>query len=313
MAQYKLRVPKTGPTRVPLSRQVLSFLEFCRLEKGLSRASLEAYERDLEAFEAWNQRRGTPGWPDRDGVRRYLDSLFQAGLAPRSVARHLVTLRNFFRFLLAEREIAADPSALLTLPKAGSKLPKFLNQDEVSRLTRAPETDRSTGLRDRAMIELLYSSGLRVSEICSLQLADYQAEAGLVRVMGKGSKERVVPVGRAAAAAMAEYLGEGRQALLKNKSSRYFFVTSKGTPLSRQGFASALSLYRLRAGLTRSVSPHTLRHTFATHLLEGGADLRSVQTLLGHSDIGTTQVYTHVVRTRLRQTIDKHHPRSGRL
>ena len=295
-----------------LPRQVLSFLEFCRVEKGLSRASLDAYERDLASWETWKTAHLPSRTPSRDDLRLYLDHLFASGLAPRSISRHLVTLRNFHRFLLAEREISDDPTALLTLPKPESKLPKFLNRDEVTRLAEAPPLDSPLGLRDRAMLELLYASGLRVSEICSLELADFQPESGLVRVMGKGSKQRLVPVGRSALAALQDYLTRGRPPLLKNRSSKFLFLTARGAALSRQGFASALTLHRLRAGLTRAISPHTLRHTFATHLLEGGADLRSVQTLLGHADIGTTQIYTHVVRTRLRQTIDRHHPRSGR-
>lgn len=282
------------------------------MEKGLSRASLEAYERDLAAFVAWKTVQRPSEGASRDQIRRYLDHLYDTGLAARSVARHLVTLRNFHRFLLAEREIAKDPTALIEPPRAEARLPKFLNRDEVARLAEAPSADAPLGLRDRAMLELLYASGLRVSEICSLELADLQSEAGLIRVMGKGSKQRLVPVGRSALAAISEYLERGRPALLKNRSSKFLFVTGRGGALSRQAFASAISQHRLRAGLSRSISPHTLRHTFATHLLEGGADLRSVQTLLGHADIGTTQIYTHVVRTRLRQTIDRHHPRSGR-
>ena len=274
---------------------------------------MDAYERDLASWEAWRTPKIGSSAPHRDHLRAYLDHLYSSGLAPRSVARHLVTLRNFFRFLLAEKEISDDPTALLSLPKPASKLPKFINREEVEQLTAAPPPDSPLGLRDRAMLELLYSSGLRVSEICSLEIADYQPEAGLLRVMGKGSKQRLVPVGRAAAAAINEYLTQARPQLLKQRASRFLFLTQRGAPISRQGFASALSQHRLRAGLTRKISPHTLRHTFATHLLEGGADLRSVQTLLGHSDIGTTQIYTHVVRTRLRQAIDQHHPRSGRL
>lgn len=289
--------------------QIESFLDFCRVEKGLAAHSLDAYSRDLRHFSAFFPAKGAD-LPGESDLNRYLDALYAAGLAPRTVARRLVTLRNFYKFLLAEGLLAEDPTARIRLPKQGQKLPKYLNHQEIDQLTEAPALDSSTGLRDRAMLELIYASGLRVSEVCGLELADLDLEQAIVRVHGKGGRTRLVPVGRAAIADLREYLEVQRPALLKGRASRFLFVTARGGPLSRQGFWKALGGHRLRAGLAQKVNPHMLRHTFATHLVEGGADLRSVQTLLGHADIGTTQIYTHVARSRLRQTIDQHHPRA---
>jgi integrase/recombinase XerD len=180
----------------------------------------------------------------------------------------------------------------------------------MEQLAKAPDLEKSTGLRNRAMIDLLYASGLRVSEICKAELSDLNLEMGVIRVFGKGGKQRLVPVGQAALKTIREYLENGRGPMLKGRGSKFLFVTSRGGPLTRQGFWKALGIVGRRAGLAKSPSPHALRHTFATHLLEGGADLRSVQTMLGHADIGTTQIYTHVLRSRLRQTVENHHPRS---
>jgi len=244
-------------------------------------------------------------------LRNYLDSLKPAGLSYRSMARHLTSIRGFFEFLAQEGEIEANPADLLIAPKIGTALPKYLNYERVNALVVAPDAGKRNGLRDQAMLQLLYATGLRVSELVGLRISDLDAEAAVVRVIGKGSKQRLVPLGREALAAVDGYISGERPRLLKGRSSAYLFVTNRGTKMTRQGFWKLLRGHGRAAGIFRNLSPHVLRHTFATHLLEGGADLRSVQMMLGHSDIGTTQIYTHVMRSRLRQTVDQHHPRAG--
>jgi integrase/recombinase XerD len=291
-----------------LPAQIQSFLDYCRIEKGLAENSLQAYARDLARFVA--SCAGSDAFPGPEEVRRHLDSLYRAGLGGRSVARHLTTLRNFCGFLLTQGRIAADPTASIALPRRWHTIPKYLNNNDISRLLEAPDTGRPTGLRDRAMLELLYATGVRVSELCDLQLSDLNEELGVVRVTGKGNKQRLVPVGRPALAAVEAYRAGARPALLRGRSSKYLFVTARGGRLTRQAFWKLLVGHGKKVGIFRRVSPHVLRHSFATHLLEGGADLRSVQTMLGHADISTTQVYTHVMRSRLRKTVDQHHPRA---
>jgi integrase/recombinase XerD len=219
-------------------------------------------------------------------------------------------LRGFFGWLIREGKLGRDPTEGLKTPRGWRKLPHYLTLAQIEALLEAPDKKTPTGLRDWAMIHLLYASGLRVSELCQLQLSDLNDELGVVRVSGKGGKQRLVPVGRAALEALSAYLEQGRPQLLGRRFSPYLFVTARGKPITRQGFWKALATHALRAGLPQRVWPHVLRHSFATHLLEGGADLRSVQAMLGHADISTTQIYTHVVRSRLRQTLDEHHPRA---
>lgn len=289
-----------------LSAAIPSFLNYCRVEKGLAPNTIAAYRQDLERLAS----RLGPEIPPAEHLRRYLNGLIEAGLSSRSVARHLTTLRNFYRYLLREGRIAGEETALLASPKFWNRLPKLLTKEEVDRLVAAVEGDRPTVVRDRAMIELVYASGLRVSELCRLRSSDVDLELGLVRVTGKGNRQRIVPVGKVALAAIGRYLGSARPQLLKGRSSPYLFVTARGGPLTRQGFWKSLAGYGRKAGLRRRLSPHLLRHSFATHLLEGGADLRSVQTMLGHVDISTTQIYTHVMRSRLQSVVDTHHPRA---
>lgn len=300
----------TMPDAAPLAAWVEEFLAFCRIESGLSANTIEAYRRDLAKLAYYCRIRHIPALPGREGIGQYLDWLRQSGLSPRSMARQLSALRGFCRFLLREGRIRRDPTAAVHSPRQWRSLPKYLNVTEIERLLEAPDASKPTGLRDRAMIQLLYASGLRVSELCQLQLSDLNRELGVVRVVGKGNKERLVPVGRPALEALAAYLSLGRAGLLKGRSSRYLFVTARGGPLTRQAFWKLLVGYGRRAGLSSPLSPHTVRHSFATHLLEGGADLRSVQLMLGHADISATQIYTHVMRSRLRQTLDAHHPRA---
>jgi integrase/recombinase XerD len=248
--------------------------------------------------------------PDLEAVRRYVDFLYQEGVGGRSVARHLSTLRGLYAFLVREGRLAADPTEHLGAPKQWQTIPKFLNLEEIERISQSPDAGRATGLRDRAMIELLYATGLRVSELCSLAISDLNLEMGVLRATGKGRKQRMIPVGKAALAATRNYLENGRPEILKARPSRYLFVTARGGPMTRQAFWKLLRGHGRKAGVFHDLTPHVIRHSFATHLLEGGADLRSVQTMLGHADISTTQIYTHVLRSRLRKTVDEHHPRA---
>jgi len=248
--------------------------------------------------------------PGAEDLRRYIDSLYRARMASRSISRHVATIRNFYTFLLKEGAIQDDPAALLSSPKQWQSLPKYLNRQQVESLIAAPDVAKPNGLRDRAMLEFLYATGLRVSELCKVQVSDLERNLGFVRVMGKGNKQRIVPIGRAAIQATEVYLQGARPALLKTRRSPYLFVTGRGGAMTRQCFWTLLRGYGKKAGIFHDLTPHVLRHSFATHLLEGGADLRSVQTMLGHADISTTQIYTHVMRSRLRSIVDEHHPRA---
>lgn len=293
----------------PFERKVRSYLHFCRTEKGLAENTLQSYRRDLTQLGQFLKSAPLPS-VTLDILRSYLDHLRASGLAHRSIARHVTTLRGFFAYCLEEGELTANPAELLVSPKIGSSLPKYLDAQTVDVLLKAPAADSPTGLRDRAMLDLLYSAGLRVSELISLRIADFDSAEGIVRVIGKGNKQRLVPVGRQALRSVEKYLSEMRSRLLKARVSPYLFITARGTRMTRQGFWKLLKSHGKSVGVFRDLSPHVLRHTFATHLLEGGADLRSVQTMLGHADIGATQIYTHVMRSRLRQTVDRHHPRA---
>lgn len=290
-----------------VSAAVSSFLNYCKVEKGLAENTLDAYRRDLEHFAGHSAGNSIPGV---ETLRGYLDSLPAAGLSHRSIARRLAALRSFYRFLLTEGRISEDPTEHIGSPRQWRTIPKFLNREEIDRLLGAPDAGRPTGLRDRAMLQALYATGVRVTELCRLRTADLDLDLGVVRTVGKGSKHRMIPVGRTAIAAVREYLGSGRDILLRGRASEFLFVTSRGTAMTRQAFWKLLIQYGKQVGIFRRLTPHVIRHSFATHLLEGGADLRSVQTMLGHSDISTTQIYTHVVRSRLRNTVDSHHPRA---
>lgn len=291
---------------------VRSFLDFCRVEKGLSANTLSSYQFDLQRLTE-NLGDSVPR-PSGEDLSKHVESLYRAGLSARSIARHITTLRNFYSFLAREGEIDRDPTEFLALPKQWTTLPKYLNREEVERLLAAPSADKPNGLRDRAMLELLYATGLRVSELCKLERSAVDSEFAVLRVTGKGNKQRLVPFGESAREAIERYLGDGRPRLLKGRASRFLFVTarrsSKGSAMTRQCFWTLLRQYGRKVGIFRNLTPHVIRHSFATHLVEGGADLRSVQIMLGHADISTTQVYTHVARRRLRETIDQHHPRA---
>ncbi len=299
----------TGTT--PFLVRMRSYLHFCRSEKGLAANTLDAYRRDLTRLSAFLKTIALQQ-VTLDTLRAYLDHLRAKRLSNRSIARQVTTLRGFFGYLVEEGEIPVNPAELLVSPKIGSSLPKYLDRSRIDQLLESPSSESVTGLRDRAMLDLLYATGLRVSELIGLRVSDLDELQGTLRVIGKGNKQRLIPVGRAALQAVERYRAEQRPALLKGRVSPYLFVTARGSAMSRQAFWKLLRGHGQSIGIFQNLSPHVLRHTFATHLLEGGADLRSVQTMLGHSDIGTTQIYTHVMRSRLRQTVDRHHPRSGR-
>ena len=288
--------------------EVTAFLNFCRMEKGLAANSIEAYTRDLNKFRPFCVGGCCQVGPET--IATYLNSLYEAGLDSRSIARHLATLRNFYRFLLREGQISQDPTENTRSPKQWQNIPKFLNLEQINKLLEAPDTGRTTGLRDRAMLQLLYATGLRVSELCRVATSDLNLQLGVLRATGKGNKQRLIPVGRSAVAAVTAYLESARPQLLKGRGSRYLFVTARGGSLTRQAFWKLLAGHGRRVGIFHGLTPHSVRHSFATHLLEGGADLRSVQTMLGHADISTTQIYTHVMRSRLRKIVDEHHPRA---
>jgi integrase/recombinase XerD len=294
-----------------LEHAVTTFLSYLQVEKGLSANTLAAYRRDLQKLVAFceEQRRTLPA-VTRDDVVSFLGSLYKKKLDSRSVARHLVALRGFFRFAVAEDWIKAAPTENLESPKGWKKLPSHLSLEEVDRLLAQPDLATPLGLRDKAMLDLLYSTGLRVSELATLRVSDLQMEMGCLRCVGKGNKERLVPVGKQALAAVRQYLREARPKLLRRGPSPFLFLNRVGTRMSRVAFWMIVARYGRQAGLRRSLSPHKLRHSFATHLLERGADLRSVQLMLGHADISTTQIYTHVVQERLKHIYKAHHPRA---
>ena len=297
-----------------IAATISSFLMHVKVEKGLSSNTSSAYRRDLGKFQVFAQkRRLSLEDVNRDDLVDFLASLYRQKLESRTVARNLVTLRNFFRFAQIQDLIPADPSRNLESPKIRRSLPGYLRLEEVERLLTQPDSKTALGLRDRAMLEVLYSTGLRVSELTGLRVSDLDSKSGCVRCIGKGDKERIVPVGRKALDMVAKYLRESRAELLrqaKGPSSVALFVNRRGAPLSRVGVWKILSAYGRRAGLRVALTPHMLRHSFATHLLERGADLRSVQLMLGHADISTTQIYTHVVEERLKQIYKAHHPRA---
>jgi integrase/recombinase XerD len=297
-----------------ISAAISSFLMHVKVEKGLSVNTASAYRRDLAKFQSFAQKRKLSlEAVSRDDLVDFLAGLYRQKLESRTVARNLVTLRNFFRFAQIQESISADPSVNLESPKIRRSLPGYLRLEEVERLLSQPDAKTVLGLRDRAMLELLYSTGLRVSELISLRVTDLDSKSGCVRCIGKGDKERIVPVGRQALGMVDKYLRNARPELLRQKkavSNPALFVNRRGASLSRVGVWKILSAYGRRAGLRVALTPHMLRHSFATHLLERGADLRSVQLMLGHADISTTQIYTHVVEERLKQIYKAHHPRA---
>ena len=286
------------------------FLDGIWLESGLSANTLAAYRTDLLAFQIWlAKKRLTLEQVTRADLLAYLAANVRSGLSPRSSARHLSTLRRFYRYLLIQGRTQADPTADVRSPVIGRPLPKNISEQGVEKLLSTPPRDTALGSRDRAMLETMYASGLRVSELVVLTLNELDLTTGLVRVVGKGGRERIVPLGEEASESLREYLGQARSDLLKAQLTDAVFVTRRGGPMTRQAFWQLIKRYAQQAGIGAEFSPHSLRHAFATHLLNHGADLRSVQMLLGHTDLSTTQIYTHVARARLQSLHGTHHPR----
>jgi integrase/recombinase XerD len=293
-----------------------AFLSYMRVERGLAQNTILAYGRDLKRFAEFLRKRQKLRMEDvdREDIVDFLSSLYKEKLDSRSVARYLVSLRGLYKFAMMEEMVSTDPTENLESPKIRNSLPTYLRVDEISKLLAAPNLTTPIGLRDRAMLEVLYSTGLRVSELLSLRISDIDMRLGCVRCIGKGDKERLVPIGRKAIEAVEQWLAHGRPKFARPGSppphNQVLLLTSIGRRLSRVGIWKILHDYGTRLGLRGRLTPHKLRHSFATHLLEGGADLRSVQLMLGHADISTTQIYTHVVEERLKQIYKAHHPRA---
>lgn len=291
-------------------RLIEEFLDALWLEKGLSPHTRSAYRTDLLAFARWLEGRGlTLENLGRDAVLDHLGWRLSEGYQARSTARFLSGLRSFYKYAVREGRIAEDPTLLVSMPQLGAPLPKSLSEADVEALLAAPDTEDTLGLRDRTMLEVLYATGLRVTELISLTLDEINLREGSLRVFGKGSKERLIPLGEEAIAWLEDYLKTARPLLLGGQPGDILFPSQRGTPMTRQTFWHRIKLHAQVAGIRTSLSPHTLRHAFATHLLNHGADLRTVQMLLGHTSLSTTQIYTHVARVRLQQLHAQHHPR----
>jgi len=286
-----------------------NFIDNIWLEKGLSKNTLSAYNQDLLKFTLWLKGSSLKN-VDRIKLLDYLAYRFEQGYNSRSTARALSSLRSFYAFLVEKNFISENPTSKIDSPKLGSSLPKILSEEDVNKLINAPDIKSPIGLRDRAMLELLYACGLRISELISLNVLNLNSRQGLVSVMGKGEKERLVPMGEEALERVSDYLTYGRNQFLKeNQSSSFLFLSKRGTGMTRQAFWYRIKEYALKSGVDKSLSPHTLRHAFATHLLNHGADLRTIQLLLGHSSLSTTQIYTEVARHRMKELHQEHHPR----
>jgi len=285
------------------------FINYLRLERGLADNTIQAYSRDLSSFARFLEEQDlSPLTVSRDQIIEYLSSL-KRSLSARSIARSISATRMFFRFVTSEGHIRENPARLLETPRLSRKLPDVLSTDEVERLLARPDPSTPRGIRDRAMLELLYATGLRVSELISLTVLNVNLESGYIRTLGKGAKERLVPMGEKAIEAVRDYLLEGRSQMVRGANLPTLFLNSRGRPLTRQGFWKIIKRYGRTAGIKKEITPHTIRHSFASHLLEGGADLRAVQVMLGHEDISTTQIYTHVTRDKLREIHERYHPR----
>lgn len=308
---------QADPRQEIIPRVIEQFIDVIWMEKGLSENTLSAYRTDLKQFAAWLCRSENKAdslenaivTAKRDNIIAYLAVLEKSEMSPRSRARLLSSLKRFYAYLLREKKIEVDPVALISAPKLGRSLPKTLTEDDVDALLNSPDTSTLLGFRDRALFEVLYATGLRVSELVEIQLNQVNLNQGVLRVVGKGNKERLVPLGEEAVYWLEQYQTDKRQSLLKGKVCDDLFVTNRGAAMTRQAFWYLIKRYAKQAGITATISPHTLRHAFATHLLNHGADLRVVQMLLGHSDLSTTQIYTHVAKARLKSLHSQHHSR----
>jgi integrase/recombinase XerD len=288
-----------------------TYVRHLEVARRLAPNSLEAYSRDLTRLAAFAETRGVAVEALTLGdLEALVRELMTSGLSPTSTARMVAAFRGFYKFLRLNGTIAANPAEDLRSPRTLQSLPKFLSLEDVESLLRAPDITTPLGLRDKALIELLYATGLRVSELVGLRMADVRLGEGYLSTIGKGSKERIIPIGDEAAQWVGRYVAEGRQRLLKRREVPWLFLNNRGLRLSRVGFWKGLKAYGVKAGIRAPLSPHVLRHSFATHLLDRGADLRAIQTMLGHADLSTTQIYTHVLEARLRSVYDRFHPRS---
>ena len=291
---------------------VSEFINYLAVERGLAQNTLESYGRDLRQFQSYLQTSQMDFLKDssRSTILTYLNSLHNKGRAVSTISRNLAAIKSFYQYLVREKYLEKDPAANLESPKLEKKLPKILTVQEVEELLKQPDTILPAGLRDKAMLELLYATGIRVSELISLNISDINLDMGYIKCFGKGSKERIVPLGSIAAKCVQDYVGRGRNKLVRTYEESALFVNHHGNRLTRQGFWKIIKKYAHEARILKEITPHTLRHSFATHLLENGADLRSVQEMLGHADISTTQIYTHVTKNRLKEVYDKAHPRA---
>jgi integrase/recombinase XerD len=285
------------------------FINHLKVERGLATNTILAYSHDLINFFDFLRRRGISLVQINQEDLLHFMSEKRTELSPRSLARNLVSIRMFYRFLVSEGKIDSNPARLMGIPKLYQHLPGVLTRDEVGALLLQPDVTTPLGARNRAILELLYATGLRVTELIELKMTNINLDAGFVRTIGKGSKERIIPMGSKAMDSLKEYLATSRPTFVNKGEYPHLFLNSRGRPMTRQGLWKIIRNYAVRAGIIKTVTPHTLRHSFATHLLEGGADLRSVQIMLGHADITTTQIYTHVARERLREIHEKYHPR----
>jgi len=290
---------------------IQDFLHHLKVERGLARNTLLAYGQDLTKFERFLNEKGRHPRQVRQGeIDEFVRRLSRLGLSPKSIARALNAVRMFYRYLVREKTVGIDPTAEIRSPRTWKALPRFLTLEEVDDLLGAPDPASPLGMRDSAMVELLYATGLRVSELVSVRVRDLNLSVGYLTCVGKGNKERLVPLGRSAVRRLTTYIEGARNELLKGRDQAALFLNSRGGPMTRQGFWKILKNYGRAVGLRGSLSPHVLRHSFATHLLERGADLRSVQMMLGHADISTTQIYTHINRERLKKIYRNYHPRA---
>lgn len=296
-----------------MNEWIAEFVNYLAVERGLAVNTLESYGRDLRQFAQYldSQPRGAAfDKATRSVILGYLLAMQRQGKATATIARRLAALKAFYQYLLRENQITDDPTADLESPKLQRRLPKVLTVREVEEILRQPDTSVSAGKRDKAMLELLYATGIRVSELVSLNLGDVNLDQGYLRCIGKGDKERLVPIGSMAISCLKDYIQSGRPKLLRDPRERCLFANHHGHRLTRQGFWKIVKKYAMEANISKEITPHTLRHSFATHLLENGADLRSVQEMLGHADISTTQIYTHLTQTRLKEVYAKAHPRA---
>ena len=295
-----------------MDRTLSDFMNYLSVEKGLAQNTLESYNRDLRTYYTYLKQNGITSMEDtsRSIIVAYLLSLKTNGKAMSTLSRNLASIRSFYSYLFQEKLVLDNPAADLESPKLEKKLPRVLTPQEMDLLLEQPDQTQVAGIRDKAMLEVIYATGIRVTELMTLDIGDANLDAGFIRCLGKGSKERIIPLGSVAILNVGRYLNHGRPKLIRHSGEAALFVNQHGNRLTRQGFWKILKKYATMAGITKDITPHTMRHSFATHLLENGADLRSVQEMLGHADISTTQIYTQVTKHKLRDVYEKTHPRA---